>query len=241
MIDQALVLAAGYGKRMRPITDSIPKPMIEIQGRSMIYRMLDKLLEYGIKSVVINAYYKKELLKEHINEYVKNINNPPKITILEEDELLETGGGIINALRYMDKSKPFFVSNSDSVFMGENIFSCLNESWVDSMNALMLLVPKEDAIGYDSSGDFALTESYELTIKKNPEYVFSGVHITHPKLFENIELSHIKLMDIYENYLENSTYKGFHGKIYEGQWFHVGTPEALDIIENSFNQDTQTP
>lgn len=241
MIEQAFVLAAGYGKRMKPITDSIPKPMIEVCGRSMLYRILDQLSEYGVKSIVINAHYKKDLLKQHIEEYASSSKYSVKIIVTEEEELLETGGGIINALQYLDRTKPLFVANSDSIFIGDNIFNTLEESWNNSMNILMLLIHKEKAIGYSGPGDFSLTNNSQICIKKNLEYVFSGIHIANPKIFEGFSISHIKTMDIYSHYVQDSVYQGFYGKIYNGQWFHVGTPEALRETEKSLQNLSQTP
>ncbi len=240
MVTQAFILAAGYGKRMKPITDSVPKPMIEVGGKSMISRVLDQLIEYGVKSIVINTHYKKALLQNHIHQYIRAIPNPPKIHVIEEEELLETGGGVVNALQYLDVTKPFFVANSDSVFIGENIFTFLNNAWSTSMVSLMLLVHKDKAIGYDQSGDFSLTNDQEMSIRGNPEYVFSGIHISSPYVFKGIKTSPIKLMDIYQNYLKNTIYQGFYGKEYEGQWFHVGTPSALEETERLLASQSHT-
>jgi MurNAc alpha-1-phosphate uridylyltransferase len=240
MITQAFILAAGYGKRMKPITDSIPKPMIEVGGKSMISRILDQLIEYGVRSIVINTYYKKELLQNHIKKYISTIPNPPKIHVIEEDELLETGGGILNALQHLDATKPFFVANSDSVFIGENIFTFLNNAWNSSMTSLMLLVHKDKAIGYDQSGDFSLTNDEEISIRENPEYAFSGIHISSCHIFKGLEISPIKLMDIYQKYLKNTIYQGFYGRAYAGQWFHVGTPSALAKTEKLLESHPHT-
>lgn len=241
MITQAFILAAGYGKRMKPITDVIPKPMVEVAGKSMISRVIDQLIEYGIKSIVINTHHKKELLKEHIEQYINNTPNPPKITIVEEDILLETGGGILNALQYLDEAQPFFVANSDSIFVGENIFTLLNNTWNASMSVLMLLIHKDHAIGYEYTGDFSLTRDEEISIQDNPEYVFSGIHITTPNIFQGIKIAPTKVMDIYRNYIKKTVYQGFYGKVYEGEWFHVGTPSALKDTEKLLESSTQTP
>jgi len=233
MITQAFILAAGLGTRMRPITDKIPKPMVELNGKSIITRIIDDLIEYGIKHIVINSFYKKELLKKHIHDYISEIPNPPKVEVIEEIPLLETGGGVVNALDYLDNNKAFFVINSDSVFLGDNVFSSLNLAWEDSMRALFLLTELTNAAGYDGKGDFTLDANLML---KNPEnltnvYAYAGIHITNPKNFEDTPKEPIKLMKIYDKFKVGSTYQGFHGVAYNGTWFHVGTPEAVKTTE----------
>ena len=235
MITQAFILAAGYGTRMRPITNNIPKPMVEINGHSLITRLLDQLIEYRIKSVVINCFYKKELLKQHISEYIKSKKNPPKIHMLEEEPLLETGGGIINALPFLEK-EPFFVINSDSVFVGQNIFSYLNLSWKPSMKALFLLADPKKSSGYLGKGDFDINSKNQLTAANKLNYPFPGIHITTPENFYNLKTEPTKLMQIYDLYKKDQVYNGFYGKIYNGHWFHVDTPESLKNTENELRK-----
>lgn len=237
MITQAFILAAGLGTRMRPITDKIPKAMVELNGKSIILRIIDDLIEYGINHIVINSFYKKELLKQHINDYLSKIHNPPKVEVIEETPLLETGGGVVNALDYLDNNKPFFVINSDSVFLGDNVFSSLNLAWKDSMRALFLLTELTNASGYDGKGDFNLDSNFMLKTPENLSntYAYAGIHITTPKNFENSAKEPIKLMKIYDRFKVGSTYQGFHGVAYNGTWFHVGTPEAVKTTEEYLN------
>jgi MurNAc alpha-1-phosphate uridylyltransferase len=233
MIKQAFILAAGYGTRMRPLTDKIPKPIVEVNGQSIISRSLDQLLEYGIQHIIINAFYKKELLIKHIEDYIKSSTAKPKITILEEDELLDTGGGVLNALQYLE-DEPFFVVNSDSIFFGPNVFFTLNKSWSDSMNSLFLLSTLEKSHGHDGRGDFNLDTKNQLVQNTDPKYAFCGVHITKPKIFYDLEIKPTKLLvDIYSKYKKSYTYQGFYGEIYSGLWFHVGTPESVKKTETS--------
>ncbi|MCH9753875.1 MAG: nucleotidyltransferase family protein [Alphaproteobacteria bacterium] len=231
MIRQAFILAAGYGTRMQPITNKIPKPIIEVHGMSIINRAISKLIEYGIEHIVINSFYKKELLIDHINGYFQTLTKKPKITILEEEELLDTGGGVLNALQHL-RNEPFFIINSDSIFVGTNVFSFLNESWNNSMNTLFLLNELKETYGYDGKGDFSLDKKNQLVQNTKPEFAFSGVHITKPELFDGFKIKPTKLItDIYTKYKKSNTYKDFYGKIYSGLWFHVGTPESIKITE----------
>lgn len=234
MIKQAFILAAGYGTRMQPITSRVPKPIIEVNGQSIITRTLDQLLEYGIQHVVINAFYKKELLTNHIEEYINKASNPPKIELIEETELLETGGGIVNVLPHF-KNEPFFVVNSDSIFVGQNVFSVLNNSWNKSMNSLFLLNKLDKSHGYDGKGDFNLDDEKQIVRNIDNKYAFSGVHITKPELFKNLKIAPMKLMDIYYKYKKNDTLQGFYGEIYSGTWYHVGTPQSLEETNKQLN------
>jgi len=226
-INQAFILAAGYGTRMRPITHKIPKPMVEVNGRSIITRTMDSLIEYGVKKIVINTFYKKELLTNHVEEYIAKKNNAPDIRIIEEQELLETGGGIINALRILD-DEPFFVANSDSVFLGPNVFTTLNSIWTRNMTALFLLTNPNLSYGYLGKGDFSLDDNDQLMLPAKINYPFPGIHITQPKTFSGLLPQAIKLMKIYDTHKDVNTYKNFYGHVYQGKWFHVDTPEALE-------------
>ena len=235
MVHQAFLLAAGLGTRMRPITDTLPKSMISVAGRSMIYRMLDQLIDYGVTKIVINAFYKKELLKEHIALYFKEKSAEAiDWVVLEESELLETGGGVLNALEHLNDGE-FFVVNTDSIFEGENIFSFLSQRWNDSMKCLFALVDKQHAVGYSGRGDFNITSRGSIACPSTFDslpYVYPGVHISSTSLFKNRDIKPIKLMKIYDEHKQqDGTYTGMHGAIYNGKWYHVGTPHDLGLAE----------
>jgi MurNAc alpha-1-phosphate uridylyltransferase len=228
MTKQAFLLAAGLGSRMRELTKDIPKPMIEVAGQSMITRLIDQLFEHGVTRLVINLFYKGQILMDHVKTHLGKHPATIEVFFSEESELLDTGGGIINALKYL-KPEPFFVVNNDSIFIGkENPFSLLDKQWQDSMKALFLLSPLEKTIGYDGKGDFSLDETGQLVLSENSPYVYIGAHIVKPELFRGYEAKKIKLMEIYNQFLSNKVYQGLHGTIYPGQWLHVGTPEALE-------------
>lgn len=241
MIKQAFILAAGLGSRMRPITDLIPKPMIKINGQSIIARAIDQLIAYGIEKIIINAFYKKDLLKAHIAEYIKEKQPNVDIrVIVEEPEILDTGGGIINILPYLDDA-PVFIVNGDAIWAGaENPFSYLNKRWSDDMRALFLLIETEKAVGYDERGDFALSADNMLIKPESNDrlpYAYIGLRITKPETFADHYNAHklkkVKVMDIYKQFkTPDNVYQNFYGAVFNGQWFHVGTPEAIGITEN---------
>ena len=237
MIKQVFILAAGLGTRMKELTKEIPKPMIEIKGQSLITRIIDQLISHGVTRIVINACYKADYLIQHVKKYLKN--HPSKIEIFfsKESELLDTGGGIINALKHL-KDEPFFVVNSDSIFIGdENAFSFLNKNWYDPMKTLFLLSPLEKTIGHSNKGDFFLDQKGQIILPTdtlvNPPHVYISTHITRPEIFKDHKIESIKLMDIYKKFLDDKkVLKDIYGVIYPGQWLHVGTPEALKQASN---------
>jgi MurNAc alpha-1-phosphate uridylyltransferase len=229
MIKQALILAAGLGTRMRPITDSMPKPMIEVAGQSMITRMIDQLISSTVSKIVINTHYLQEQLIEHVNSYVSKLSKDIEIVFSKEKDLLETGGGVINAMSYLE-NQPFFIVNSDSVFLTkENIFDFLNHHWNSRMKALLLLCSLADASGYNKSGDFDLKADGKLIMDsagRLMQYVYTGVHVISPELFNGYNVQHIGLMKIYKNFIANGD--GMYGTKLQGRWLHVGTTAALE-------------
>ena len=229
MIKQAVILAAGKGTRMLDLTNDQAKPMIKVAGRSLIYRIMDQLIDYGIDKIVINTFYHAEKLENHIQAYDKP--RDVELKIVRETELLETGGGIINMLPYLDK-KPFFVVNGDALWVGDNVFSHLNGQWTDNMSALFLLFQKNHVIGYRHGGDFNLGPQNEIlddTANSNKEYVFAGAHIASYDNFVSMETKKIRLMDIYNQGL---CYKDMYGAVFDGASFlHVGDKAAVQESE----------
>jgi MurNAc alpha-1-phosphate uridylyltransferase len=229
MIKQALILAAGLGTRMGALTASVPKPIIEVAGQSMITRMIDQLIAFGVSKIVINTHYFQDKLIEHVNGYFSSINKHFEVIFSKEKDLLETGGGAIKCLSYLD-DEPFFIANSDSIFLvQENIFDFLNRHWMPKMKALFLLCSKADATGYDKDGDFDLTAEGKLVVGDAGQpmpYVYTGVHVTTPGLFDGYAVQRIGLMSIYKRFIEDSD--GMYGTKLQGKWLHVGTPSALE-------------
>ncbi len=164
-IKQAMILAAGLGSRMKDLTFNIPKPMIQVDGISLIERTLAYLQQHGIEKIVINTYYKAEVLENFI--FSLEITKKIEIIFSRESELLGTGGGIKNALHFFE-NKPFFILNSDSIFIDNNknnsSFYQLEAKWnlFSDARMLLLLIDKEKSFGYWDKGDFDLGEDNRL-------------------------------------------------------------------------------
>lgn len=242
----AMVFAAGYGTRMGALTESKPKALVEVHGRPLIDYTLGHLAHNGIERVVVNTHYKAEQLQEYLHRY----NSPLEITISHEEQLLETGGGLLKALPLLD-SEPFFVINSDIIWLDgkeESALSRLAYYWHDdTMDSLLLVHPVEKAIGYKGAGDFTLLEGNYLqkdAHEKHP-FVFAGIQLLHPRIFDNVpndvksdafSLSYIFQQAVGAGGLLNRT----SGLGHDGEWIHVGTVEEKKEAEQFLTSATIT-
>jgi N-acetyl-alpha-D-muramate 1-phosphate uridylyltransferase len=224
-----MVLAAGRGVRMRPLTDHAPKPMIEVAGRSLIDRALDRLEEAGVQKIVVNTSYKADILEDHLRE-----RHGAKILFSREEEALETGGGIARALHHFG-GQPFFAVNGDIIWLNgaELALKRLAAHWDDSADALLLLHPVSQATGYDGKGDFELGPSGALTRRapdKSAPYVYAGVQLLHPRLFEGCPKGAFSLNVLYDKALTSSPPR-IRALVHDGAWLHVGDAEGLRLAE----------
>ena len=223
----AMVLAAGLGTRMRPLTNDRPKPLIEAAGRTLIDRSLDRVEEIGVNRAVVNLHYMPEMLRDHLSTRAV-----PSIEYSDEtDELLETGGGIVRALPLLG-GDPFVVINSDNIWIGDDALSPLTRAWrPEEMDVLLLLVPVDSAIGYTRSGDFELDDDARLVRRgKNPSaaFVFSGAQIIKPEVFANAPNGPFSLNVIWDEVIAAG--RAF-GVVHPSGWCDVGTPDGLRLAE----------
>lgn len=231
---KAMIMAAGFGTRLRPLTDNMPKPLVKILGKPLIDYTLDFLAEAGVTEAIVNSHYLAELLEEHVNART----SPPKIIISREDVVLETGGGIKNALHLLG-NEPFFVINSDIIYVNGKTHALrhLWQYWYDTnMDALLLLHKLGDAIGYSEKGDFFLEKNGKLRRRIENEtapFVFTGIQIIHPRLFVNSPNGKFSL-----NVLYNKNLNRIGATVGDGNWLHIGSPEELKEAENWFSKET---
>jgi len=225
-IHRAMVLAAGLGLRMRPLTLHTPKPLIPVAGRTMLDRALDHLLAIGIDDMVVNTHWLADDVREHLAGY-------SEIRLSHEPELLETGGGVAKALPLLGHD-PFYVVNSDIIWTdgATPALTRLAREWDSAnMDALLLLQPVSRAVGYEGKGDFFLDAAGVPRRRRDPEVaplLFSGVQILHPRLFEGCPAGKFSLNVLYDRALDEGRLFGI---VHDGNWYHVGTPEALPEVE----------
>lgn len=225
----AMVLAAGLGKRMRPLTDTLPKPLVPVAGRTLLDRVLDRFEEAGIARVVINLHYFSEAMEAHLAA-----RRRPPIELSPEPELLETGGGVKNALPRLGTA-PFYVANADVLWLDGRTpaLTRLAKAWNDeTMDALLLLQPAVTAIGYEGGGDYFADPVGRLRRRRGHElapFIFAGVQILHPRLFAGAPDGPFSLNRLYDRAQEAGRLWGVR---HDGLWFHVGTPQGLAETED---------
>lgn len=225
---KGMVLAAGLGTRMRPLTNTLPKPLIPVLGQTLLDRALDWMQSGGVEDVVVNTHY----LAPQIEAHVQNRPRPRIRLSSEADQLLETGGGIARALPHLGDT-PFIGANSDTICLNADTHAIerLARHWRDhDMDALLLLHPVEKAIGYEGRGDFYLNPNGTLARRGNAPtapYVFTGVQLLHPRLFASHPQGPFSM-----NLLYDRTPKRIYGLVHDGAWLHVGDPQGLQDAEN---------
>jgi len=222
---RAMVMAAGLGTRMRPLTDDRPKPLVQVMGKALIDHAIDRLVAAGVEMIVVNAHYKSEMLTAHLKR-----RKDVEIRISEEsDELLGTGGGILKALPNF-AGEPFFVHNSDSVWV-EGLGHALErmiERWdPDNMDALLLMASMVTSLGFEGRGDFNMAADGKLTrvapLRVSP-FAYPGVQIVHPRIFDQAPHGGFSMNVLWDRAIEKGR---LYGLRLDGVWIHVGTPEAV--------------
>lgn len=223
----AMIMAAGFGKRMRPLTDNLPKPLVSVLQKPLIEYSLDLLAESGVEHAVVNSHYLAEILEE----YLQQRKTQPLITISREEGILETGGGIKNALKLFD-SEEFFVVNSDVICISGKI-PALQRLWKnfdkEKMDALLLLHKVEDAVGYEGDGDFFIEDDGSLRrrlMSEKAPFVYTGVQIISRQLFNDSPDGAFSL-----NLLYNKNLKRIGALVHDGSWLHVGSEKELKQAE----------
>jgi hypothetical protein len=223
--DNAMILAAGLGLRMRPLTDNLPKPLLEVAGQTMLNRILDHAANAGVTRAVVNVHFMPEIMGQHLGRH----HGPPAIIISDESKkLLDSGGGVAKALPVLG-NRAFYILNSDMIWEDSRFDTLGRLAGAyddDIMDALLLLVPTKDAIGYDGRGDFHVGADGRLRRRSGDEssdYMFGGIQLMHPRLFEGCPGGAFSLNLLFDKALAA---RRLFGLAHEGGWRHVGTPEA---------------
>lgn len=231
-IRRAMVLAAGLGQRMRPITDTLPKPLVRIGGKAMLDHMLDRLAEAGVEEAVVNVHHLAGQVEAHLVDRTR-----PRITISDERaELLETGGGVRKALPLLGAA-PFFHVNSDALWRetGRPAMKAMAAAWdPDRMDMLLLLADRETSLGFDGAGDFVLADDARVSRRgsaASAPHVYAGVAILKPELFADTPEGPFSLNLLFDRAIARGR---LFGERLEGRWLHVGTPDAIAPAEAVF-------
>jgi MurNAc alpha-1-phosphate uridylyltransferase len=227
--DTAMVLAAGLGKRMRPLTASQPKPLVRVAGKALIDYSLDHLADAGVASAVVNVHYLGDALEAHIGMRRKG----PKIAISDERELLlETGGGMVHAAGQLPD--PFFCLNSDNIWLDgpRTVFRELSEAWDETrMDALLLLVSHARAHNYSGKGDFHLDPLGQISRRRPGRvapYIYTGIQLVSHRLLREAPQGPFSTNLLWSRAIEEGR---LYGIAHTGLWFEVGEPWAIPRTE----------
>ncbi len=239
---KAIVLAAGLGLRMRPLTETMPKPLVKVAGVPLIDRALDFLHSAGVNEAVVNASYLGDMLAAHLAARKQGMN----IQLSREDVPLETGGGIRDALPLLNTPR-FFAVNSDVICINgaRHALARLHEAWDDArMDALLLLHPMQTAVGFEGPGDFFLDEQQGVRRRdahSSAPYVFTGIQLIHARLFEHCPPEGPFSLNVLYNrgMHENGTLPRVHALVHDGAWLHVGDIAGLHAAEAWFAQSSR--
>ena len=234
--DIAMVFAAGLGTRMRPVTDTLPKPLVQVGRRTLLDHMLDRFAEAGVARAIVNVHYRADQIEAHLQD-----RNNPAVTISDERaKLLDQGGGIRKVLPLIG-DRPFFIANTDAIWTDEreNVVAALADAWDPARSDVLLLAaPRVGAIGVDWPGDFHLRDDGQLIRRKPDEesdYVYAGVGIMKPSLFASHTDDVFRLAPLF---FEAAARGRLHGHVLRGRWLHVGTPAAIAEAEDALRAKT---
>lgn len=223
----AMILAAGLGQRMRPLTLTTPKPLLKVAGKSIIDYSLDRLKAAGVKNAVVNKHY----LPEQIDTWAISVRGIFMQVSDETDAVLETGGGIARALPLLGPD-PFYVLNSDCFWTenGTPALQRLASHWnADEMDCLLLLIDPKQTTGYDGSGDFTINPDGRLSRNTKSGLAYIGGYMVHPRLFHEAPQGPFSMNLLWNKAIAKGRLFGI---AHTGHWLHVGTPDAIDKAEH---------
>jgi len=229
---KAMVLAAGLGVRMRPLTDKMPKPLVRVAGSALLDHVLDKLGEAAVTEAVVNVHY----LPDQIIDHTKGRTRPRVIISDERDQVLGTGGAVVKALPLLGKA-PFFHVNADTMWIDgvrPNLARLAETFDAARMDILLLMAPTASSIGYGGRGDYTMLPDGALRKRREHQvvpFVYAGAAIMSPSLFADAPTGEFSLTRMFDRANEQERLFGLR---LDGVWMHVGTPDAVQAAEQAF-------
>jgi MurNAc alpha-1-phosphate uridylyltransferase len=228
----AMIMAAGLGKRMRPLTATRPKPLIEVHGKALLDHVLEKLRAAGVKKVVVNVHYLAPAIEAHLASRAHGL----EVVISDERNLLmETGGGMVKAEPLID-SDPFLALNSDNLWIDgpADTLKLLASHWDGSkMDALLLLVPQARALNHKGMGDFHMDRTGRVRRRERSHvapFVFTGIQIASKRLLREAPEGPFSTNILWDRAIEEGR---CFGAVHQGLWFDVGTPQSIQLTETA--------
>ena len=228
--ETAMIMAAGLGKRMRPLTATKPKPLIEVSGKALLDHVLEKLGTAGVRKVVVTVHYLADALESHLASRAHGL----EVVISDERSLLmETGGGLVKAAPLID-CDPFLALNCDNLWIDgpADTIKLLSSQWDDSrMDALLLLVPQARALNHRGMGDFHMDRAGRIRRRERSHvapFVFTGIQMVSKRLLRDAPDGPFSTNILWDRAIEEG--RAF-GAVHQGLWFDVGTPQSIPMTE----------
>ena len=231
-VETGMVLAAGLGTRLRPLTDSMPKALVTVQGRTLLDRALDHLQSVGVKRVVVNTHHKSQMIERHLAD-----RKTPEITLSYEPTLLDTGGGVANALPHL--GEPFFVVNSDAVWLNGRVPALRRLAGTfdpEHHDAALLMQETVPAVGYDGRGDFSLDPVGVPRRRGESEvvpFLFAGVQLLSHRLFAGEPVAPYSMNRLWDKAIAQGRIIAI---VHDGTWYDVGTVAGLAATESRLGE-----
>ena len=232
-INEAMIFAAGFGKRMRPLTKEVPKPLLKVNGKPIIFYIIEDLINLNFKNIVINTHHLSERFHDELKPYSRTIK------IVFEEEILDTGGGFLNAIKrnyFSNLKSPKVLINGDVLWKKtvnspiKNILRNWNE---EKMDLLLCLIKKRYFFGYKGKGDFNLEEPQKeisrLKLERQKDFVFSGLQIVKPKLLQKKNKKKFSMREIFFSNIKKKIY-GINDK---NEWYHISEPDDLKNVNDN--------
>lgn len=235
----AMILCAGFGTRMRPLTDKVPKPLIKVAGTALADYAVEQASRAGAKHIVVNTHY----LADQIKDWAHRKTNAKIIISDETGKILDTGGGVAKALPLLGEH-PFLVFNADAFWLdtpGTSAIKELTKTFYQcDADIVLLLADRSRAHGYDGKGDFFRARDGRLTRRGNADqapYVYAGCYAVHPKVFQNAPKGAFSMNLLWDRAIAEDR---LNSAVIDGEWLHVGTPEAVDLAESEMRKFQET-
>ena len=230
---KAMILSAGFGKRLNPLTLSCPKPLLKIGKETLLSNTLNFIIEYGIKEVVINVHY----FSEQIFEYIKKNKFDLKITIINEKEkILDTGGGVLNAIKYFS-DEAFLIFNTDTIFSFNYLkeLKLMEKLFFENQKSkcFMLVVDKNKSFDKSLKGDFNIENNLiNRKNKDNLKYIYTGLQIIKPEVFFDFSEKVFSMNQVWNKLIKNEELFGLESNI---DFLHVSTLEIYKNLSKKLN------
>lgn len=230
-IKQALIMAAGKATRMRPLTDDMPKPLLQIGGKPLLTHIIEHLNTVNVATIIINGWHAIGPLKTYMT-HIKQDYPHIDFILSEETELLETGGGAVQALQYLNPDEPFYMINGDAFWVNathQNTLQALADRWTKTgADLILLLQPIASMDMTGAVGDYHMDGSLAIrSLEKQGHYMFAGIRIAHPRILDGYKADHFSFLKIMDAMEAKGT---LHALPHQGQWYHISTPADLEAV-----------